>query len=1281
MLAAEYEENAENTEDTGCGIYAVEVEGKTARVDVRTLTDAQLIVSLFDEEGKTMYGSGMTDVTKDDSFVELTLEIDSMPQFFYIKAFLLDKYTNLPLCKQFENNYYTQEMQEFFAKTTDDFDEEKVLNLDDSEQENFLVYNDDTIIIDNDDENTNIVTKADDDSKEYVIENIDENIAALQVGDIFSYDLGNGNLLIIKIASVIIDGTTATIQGDEIELEEVFDYIKIDASQGMTADDVDNSDISDYLEYVGTDEESSNDEALASTGASLEDTADTGYKFIDYSNTAGASLKYKFKNFDTGGDDGEDENKDKSGVSGKFKATGSIELKDVVTVSAYWDQSFMESDIKFSLVLKFDLSITGSFELSGQAKLKLGKAIIPLIPAVIDVTFTPYFVIEGKITGEISGKLSGQLGFSLTDGQWANESKAPTFFAEVKVEAEIFIGLELEPAVEVLVDAIKAKETEKIGIKLKGKLGQTVEEGVDSRHTCFACIDGTVSFVHEASATVNLFGSKKWEFKKIFTKKELKLFRFYFSIDKKEFGIGECPHKSYRQAITLLDANDQPVTGATINGKAVDGKGQLVVFISAGTHTLSIEKDGKTIDVDVTIEGAGQLPIKVDFSNGTVAVVGGSSNHFGSGTVVDTNTGLGVIQSGKCGDNAFFTLYENGLLEVTGTNMKNWSMPSSSNPAPWYDNRCLIKSVNISKTVTNIGSYAFFGCESLSSITIGNLVTSIGDNSFANCINLTSIEVPDSVTDIGKWAFYHCTNLSNIFMSDSVYSIGSDAFSGTKWYSNQPNGLIYIGKVAYRMKGDCPSEVIIKEGTLGIAGGSFSNPLVSNKTLKHVILPDSVISIGTGGFYNCVSLTTIRMSDSVKYIGKSAFYGCKSLTNIIIPDTVINIGNEAFSGCELLSNVVIGNSVTSIGERAFYECKALSNLSIGSSVLTIGKEAFYCCLELTEIIIPDSVISVGDQAFTSCQLVTTLYIGNSVVSLGKGAFDACRKLKCITLPKSISNIGEYAFDRCPALTDVYYGGSIKDWQNINKPSNYWLDQANIHYDSSGPVTTGQANTSIVSTAASNDNVNSVPDNYHDFDIAPISADLMLVDTGETNGLSRAHLVPGTEAVLVILEGMEDNVEFNATSLLYIEQQTVSEDGTVIFDCPAYLDNKTYVAYIFGECDHSASTWTTSKEPSVGEEGLKVLTCDHCGVVLDSEAIEALPAEYLLGDADGNGEIESVDATFIQRYIAQIPTPYTKAELMRGDVDGSGDLELTDVTAIQYYLCHLKVSYQIGTVIP
>ena len=72
------------------------------------------------------------------------------------------------------------------------------------------------------------------------------------------------------------------------------------------------------------------------------------------------------------------------------------------------------------------------------------------------------------------------------------------------------------------------------------------------------------------------------------------------------------------------------------------------------------------------------------------------------------------------------------------------------------------------------------------------------------------------------------------------------------------------------------------------------------------------------------------------------------------------------------------------------------------------------------------------------------------------------------------------------------------------------------------------------------------------------------------------------------------------------------------------------------------------------------------------------APYLLGDADGDEDIEVRDATFIQRWLAKIDTPYTKAELMRGDVDDSGDLEIFDVTCIQYYLANMKTQFPIGT---
>ena len=83
----------------------------------------------------------------------------------------------------------------------------------------------------------------------------------------------------------------------------------------------------------------------------------------------------------------------------------------------------------------------------------------------------------------------------------------------------------------------------------------------------------------------------------------------------------------------------------------------------------------------------------------------------------------------------------------------------------------------------------------------------------------------------------------------SVTEIGYSAFGGTPWYNNQPDGVVYIGKVAYEFKGEMASgtAINIKEGTVSISG--------------------------------------------------YAFYGCTGLTSITIPNSVTSIGEFAFSGC------------------------------------------------------------------------------------------------------------------------------------------------------------------------------------------------------------------------------------------------------------------------------------------------------------------------------------------------------------------------------------------------
>ena len=68
---------------------------------------------------------------------------------------------------------------------------------------------------------------------------------------------------------------------------------------------------------------------------------------------------------------------------------------------------------------------------------------------------------------------------------------------------------------------------------------------------------------------------------------------------------------------------------------------------------------------------------------------------------------------------------------------------------------------------------------------------------------------------------------------------------------------------------------------------------------------------------------------------------------------------------------------------------------------------------------------------------------------------------------------------------------------------------------------------------------------------------------------------------------------------------------------------------------------------------------------------------ILGDTDGDDDVSSVDATFIQRFVAEFTINIPEEVLMHGDVDGSGDLEIVDATFIQRWLAEFNVQFPIG----
>lgn len=332
-----------------------------------------------------------------------------------------------------------------------------------------------------------------------------------------------------------------------------------------------------------------------------------------------------------------------------------------------------------------------------------------------------------------------------------------------------------------------------------------------------------------------------------------------------------------------------------------------------------------------------------------------------------------------------------------------------------------LNSIDIPNSVTYLGERVFMDCTNMNSVSISNGLTSVSNSSFYNCSSLTSVIIPDNVTSIGKEAFSGCTSLSDITIPDKVNYVGENAFYSTKWYNNQPDGLVYVGLVLYKYKGELPegSSITIKDGTQRILPEAFSGCI----RLTSISIPNTVTSIPDKAFYRCTGLTTIIIPNSLKSIGTLSFCGCSSLTSLVIPDKVKSIGQEAFRGCSSLTSIVIPDKVKEIAWKAFQDCTGLKSVVISDGVTSIGGYAFSGCNSLTSVNIPSSVSSVCDGAFYNCKNLSLLKISSSV-AIENSVFSGC-KLKSLCIDAEVITDCSKSLYEQFGITVIYIGNNSK----------------------------------------------------------------------------------------------------------------------------------------------------------------------------------------------------------------------------------------------------------------
>lgn len=1020
------EENGSNFSSENA-ITGISMNGSTAVVSYRTAEDADLVVGIYaDDAEEEMIASGTVSVSKTNDTTAKVSVSGKLPEYYVIKGYLFDKTEHAPLCEPFRDVSKTKDIVDLGSATVDDFDADRVINLDDDNTTNFVVVKQDVTLLTSEDAaaGMNVITQQDDDGLNYTISNASAEIKNLQSGDILTYEYEPGAMLIVKVSTIQTSGDTVTIHGDDsLEITDVFEAVKIDS-------DADTSDFeftpAEGVEYLGTEKVVYPDweDGFFDGTDAQENTADldeTNSWEGDLSNSVALKLKIG------------DTTTDKP-IGG---ATTEEAAKGTISFSAQSKFKYYIAENKQTISYNLGSTVTGSLSISAKKTIEkeIGHCYYLPCPGVAFLMEpTIKVVAEMKCSAEFAASVSFGFEYNSANKAFVNRSETPNAKARVTAEGSVSIGLDLKPGVCVLDSVLDLDLTAEV--MLQATIKTTTKEAStttpETRHSCKICYTAEITVPTELGIEISFIKLDILSLKKSF-KLEFPLGDYYYSPENNEFGKGSCPHLEYRMTVIVEDDDlkeedmkNVDIFNVDTNEKvgSFNGKFNTYVYLPAGEHQLRA------------------IIQNTDYTSGRFTI-----NKLG----FEVWLGADVQED--------WTLVD-GVLTVNND--------KAMKKKPWVTRSSEVAKIIIKSGVTEIPPYEFYDGYinydpkyiNLTEVEIAGTVKFIGEKAFGESTSLTNVKFQEGIVDIGDRAFERCINLTSIILPSSVISIGKEAFR------------------------DCNSltRVIIQEGTTSIKEGAFSN--CSN--LMNIKIPVSVVDIAECTFENCSSLGGIEIPANITSIKTGTFFGCSSLKNIVIPYGVTDIGEDAFFKCSSLVNIEIPSSVTEIERRAFgacsslvsieipasvtkidtagmfYECKSLRNVVFPTSVTSIGVGAFTGCKSLTDIVLPLGVTSIETNAFQYCNNLVNVVLQEGVTSIGRKAFGACYNLKSITIPESMKHVYYWTFEDCHELKDVYYNGAKAQWKMIKiEERNSNLYKANIHYakNDENSITTGAASTS------------------------------------------------------------------------------------------------------------------------------------------------------------------------------------------------------------------------------
>ena len=518
-----------------------------------------------------------------------------------------------------------------------------------------------------------------------------------------------------------------------------------------------------------------------------------------------------------------------------------------------------------------------------------------------------------------------------------------------------------------------------------------------------------------------------------------------------------------------------------------------------------------------------------------------------------------------------------------------------------------------------------------------------------------SLALADHLNNIGIGGI---VNSETITDNNSIIASGECGDSAI-WELNG-NGLLTIkgsGKMTsapWKQYAEDIRRVSIEYGVTSIYGSAFGN--CSN--VVSVSLSDSITSIGSWAFSNCESLEEINIPNSVTTINEGAFWFCKKLKSITIPSGVTRIDNHVFLQCNGLVTVNLPASITYIEEDAFWKCTSLKNVTIGSKVTSIGAEAFYDCSSLESISIPASVTSIGLGAFDGCAalkyinvdennlfymatdgvlydqtgaaLICAPAVGNvtipdSVTSIDACAFRGNTNLHSINIPDNILTVGDSAFGECANLNTIVFSGDVPEFGSIPfhnvtatiyYPANNTTWTSDVMQDYGGTIT-WVSYTPTETATASVEQTGTIMATYSSSIVQAMSVfggeyETEVQEEYVLKTASFSSLVPGEDYILLAMVSIEAEDVLSSDNLLYIDQGTAGEDGTLVFQYVQRVNTDTSYVMACGASDKDLSDATITFPEMYADSDIQAV---EPTVVYDGETLVESKDYVIVGTVD------------------------------------------------------------------